>query len=82
MKKNWAYLAFELMQNVFPYSYRPQVRNSVVVRRNSKVFKYKFVANQNFSKTINARQISMLVEVNPSTVLLFSRSRFMFLNDY
>ena len=80
--KNWAYLAFELMQKVFPYSYRPQVRNSVVVRRNSKVFKYNFIANQKFSKTINARQISMLVEVNPSTVLLFSRSRFMFLNDY
>ena len=44
-EKNWAYLAFELMHKVFPCSYRPQVRNSVAVRRNSKVFKYKFVTN-------------------------------------
>ena len=50
--------------------------------RNYKVFKYKFAAKQKFSKTIIARQLSIFVEVNPLAILLSSRSRFMFLNDY
>ena len=41
-----------------------------------------FVANQKFSKTITAKHISILVEVNPLTVLLSSRGRFIFLKDY
>ena len=41
-----------------------------------------FVAKQKFSKTIIAKHISMLVEVNPLTILLSSRDRFTFLKDY
>ena len=43
---------------------------------------YKFVPNQKFSKTIIAKHMSMLIEVNPLVVLLSSRSRFMFLKNY
>ena len=54
----------------------------VAACKNSKVFMYKLTANQKFSKTIIAKHISMLIEVNPLTVLLSTRSRFMFLKDY
>ena len=40
---------------------------------------YKFVCNSNFSKTLVAKHISMLTEINPLTVLLSSRGRFLFL---
>ena len=53
----------------------------VAACKNSRVFMYKFTANQKFSKTIIAKHISMLIEVNPLTVLLSNRSRFMFLKD-
>ena len=75
-------LRFRANAASFSCPYRLQVRRLVAACKNSKVFMYKFNANQKFSKTINVRQISMLIEVNPLTVLLSSRSRFMFLNGY
>ena len=47
-------------------------------KKNYKVFMYKFVCKSKFSKTIVTKHISMLTEVNPLTVLLSSRGRFIF----
>ena len=49
-------LSFRANAESFSCSYRLQVRSSVAAYRNSKVFKYKFVAIQKFSKKINAKQ--------------------------
>ena len=66
--QNWAYLAFELMHKV-SCSYRLQVRGFGVACRNSKVFKYKFIAKEKLSKKINVKQFPTLVEVHLITSL-------------
>ena len=60
----------------FFYPYRLQVRIlSAASKKNSKVFKYKFVFKTKFSKSLVAKHISMLTEVNPLSVLHSSRGR-------
>ena len=44
-----------------------------------KVFKYKFVRNSKFSKTLIAKHLSMLTEVIPIFSLYSSRGRFIIL---
>ena len=75
-------LSFQANAESFSCPYRLQVRRLVAASQNSKIFMYKFVANQKFSKTIIAKHMSMLIEVNTLVVLLSSRSRFMFLKNY
>ena len=72
-------LSFRANAESFSYPYRLQVRRLVAASKNSKVFMYKFVCKSKFSKTIVTKHISMLTEVNPLTVLLSSRGRFIFL---
>ena len=82
MEKKLGLLSFRANAENFVCPYRLQVIRLVAACKNSKVSMYKFNANQKFSKTIIAKHISMLIEVNPLTVLFSTRSRFMFLKYY
>ena len=60
--------------------YRLQVRRlATASKKISKVFMYKFVGISKFSKTLVAKHISMLTEVNPLVVLHSSRGIFIVL---
>ena len=61
------------------YPYRLQVRRLAAASKISEVFKYKFVFKSKFSKSLVAKHISMLTEVNPLAVFHSSRGRFIVL---
>ena len=56
-------LSFRANAEVVPSLTDLQVRSSGAVCQNSKAFNYKFVAQNNSVKNINAKQIPMLIEV-------------------
>ena len=54
----------------------------MLVTINSKAVKYKFVAQNNSVKNINAKHIPKLIEVNPLTVFLSSSCKIIVPKDY
>ena len=69
-------LSFRANAESFFFPYRLQVKRFGCCNKNSKVFMYKFVCNSKFSKTIVAKHMTMLTEVNSLSVLHSSRDRF------
>ena len=68
-------LSFRANAESFFFPFRLHVNRFGCCNKNSEVFKYKFVFKSKFSKSLVAKHISMLTEVNPLSVLHSSRGR-------